>query len=33
VNDYYLHFHQEYFKTTNLNNNVFLVFADHYIDA
>jgi len=30
VNDYYLHFHQEYFSTTNLNNIVFFVFADHY---
>jgi len=33
VNDYYLHFRQEYFNTTNLNNIVFLVFADYYIDT
>jgi len=33
VNDYYLHFRQEYFNTTHLNNIVFLVSADHYIDT
>jgi len=34
VNDYYLHFRQEYFNATNLNSIVFfLVFADHYIDT
>jgi len=26
-------FRQEYFNTTNLNNIVFFVFADHYIDT
>jgi len=30
---YYLHFRQEYFNTINLNNIVFLVSADHYIDT